>query len=276
MKIKNWNKFQHFKDRKPLWIKLYRDLLNDMSWHKLDGDTSKTLIGLWLLASEDKSGELPPIDIIAFRLRITEDKLEQQLTKLNDFLEQLDINLISTGHTPDSVEKRRDREEKNTVDKKASTHVFNFNKFWSLYPKKTGKQKCLSLWTKKKPPIEIVMKAVAWQQRSEQWKKGFIPNPSTWLNEGRWEDEPLESAGGHKDTYSIKVASGEKIIDWRASEEGTNAKGKELNIFQSEERGLTALQRNAISRELFTRVSIKKRPSRGVLNVITIRGCQRL
>mgnify|MGYP003669293305 FL=1 len=249
MKIKNWNKFQHFKDRKPLWIKLYRDLLNDMSWHKLDGDTSKTLIGLWLLASEDKSGELPPIDIIAFRLRITEDKLEQQLTKLNDFLEQLDINLISTGHTPDSVEKRRDREEKNTVDKKASTHVFNFNKFWSLYPKKTGKQKCLSLWTKKKPPIEIVMKAVAWQQRSEQWKKGFIPNPSTWLNEGRWEDEPLEAAGGHKDTYSIKVASGEKIIDWRASEEGTNAKGKELNIFPNPGEGFKEFRQRVLQGE---------------------------
>ena len=249
MKIKNWHKFQHFKDRKPLWIKLYRDLLNDISWHKLDGETSKTLIGLWLLASEDKSGELPPIDIIAFRLRITEDKLEQQLTKLNDFLEQLDINLISTGHTPDSLEKRRDREEKNTVDKKASTHVFNFNKFWSLYPKKTGKQKCLSLWTKKKPPIEIVLKAVAWQQRSEQWKKGFIPNPSTWLNEGRWDDEPLEATGEPKNIYSIKVDSGEKIIDWRASESGINAKGKELNILPHDNESIKDYRRRLLQGE---------------------------
>ena len=249
MKIKNWHKFQHFKDRKPLWIKLYRDLLNDISWHKLDGETSKTLIGLWLLASEDKSGELPPIDIIAFRLRITEDKLEQQLTKLNDFLEQLDIRCMSTGHTPDSLEKRRDREEKNTVDKKASTHAINFNKFWSLYPKKTGKQKCLSLWTKKKPPIEIVLKAVAWQQRSEQWKKGFIPNPSTWLNEGRWEDEPLEATGEPKNIYSIKVDSGEKIIDWRASESGINAKGKELNILPHDNESIKDYRRRLLQGE---------------------------
>ena len=47
-------------------------------------------------------------------------------------------------------------------------------------------------------------------------------------------------------------------------------------MIQSEERGLTALQRNAISRELFTRVSVGRRPSRGVLNVITTKGCQRL
>ena len=29
MRIKNWKKFQHFRDRKPPWIKLYRDLLGE-------------------------------------------------------------------------------------------------------------------------------------------------------------------------------------------------------------------------------------------------------
>ena len=27
MKIKNWSKFQHFKDRKPPWVKLYPGLM---------------------------------------------------------------------------------------------------------------------------------------------------------------------------------------------------------------------------------------------------------
>jgi hypothetical protein len=30
IRIKNWAQFQHFKDRKPPWVKLYRDLLDDM------------------------------------------------------------------------------------------------------------------------------------------------------------------------------------------------------------------------------------------------------
>tara|TARA_B110000495_G_C22506599_1_gene310336 strand:+ start:378 stop:521 length:144 start_codon:yes stop_codon:yes gene_type:complete len=47
-------------------------------------------------------------------------------------------------------------------------------------------------------------------------------------------------------------------------------------MIQSEERGLTALQRNAISRELFTRVSVGRRLSRGVLTVTTIRAYLRL
>src|ERR1019366_3474678 len=61
MKIKNWHKFQHFKDRRPPWIKLYRDLLDDPDWHELNGDCVKLLVNLWMLASEDKThqGILP-------------------------------------------------------------------------------------------------------------------------------------------------------------------------------------------------------------------------
>ncbi len=39
-RIKGWVKFQHFKDRRPPWIKLYRDILEDPDWHDLDGDTA--------------------------------------------------------------------------------------------------------------------------------------------------------------------------------------------------------------------------------------------
>jgi hypothetical protein len=59
MKIKNWKKLQHYKDRKPPWIKLYRDLLDDPEWHELSGDDAKHLIMLWLIASEDENGVLP-------------------------------------------------------------------------------------------------------------------------------------------------------------------------------------------------------------------------
>ena len=217
MKIKNWNKFQHFKDRNPPWIKLYRDLLNDPDWHNLDGESAKTLVMIWLLASESKDGELPSNDKIAFRLRISESQLKQKLTKLSGWLYQDDINVISERYQDDApeTETETERETEVKVDKKASTHAINFNKFWSLYPKKTGKQKCLSLWAKKKPPIEIVLKAVAWQQN----------------------------------IYSIKVASGEKIIDWRASESGINAKGKELNILPHDNESIKDYRRRLLQGE---------------------------
>jgi len=111
-RIKGWVKFQHFKDRRPPWIKLYRDILEDPDWHELDGDTSKVLVALWLIASEDEDqeGKLPDARRLAFRLRISETKVNQALTKLSHWLEQDDINMISSGYQSDAPETETETE----------------------------------------------------------------------------------------------------------------------------------------------------------------------
>ena len=102
MKIKNWSKFQHFKDRRPPWIKLYRDILDDKQWHALDGDAAKLLVNIWLLASED-DGNIAAPDELAFRLRVTDKHINGCLPRLAHWLEQRDISAISTRHQPDTV-----------------------------------------------------------------------------------------------------------------------------------------------------------------------------
>lgn len=94
MRIKNWSKFQHFKDRKPPWIKLYRDLLDDMEWHLLDAEASKLLVMLWLIASED-AGNLPDIKTLAFRLRMSQKQVNDCISRLGHWVERDDINVIS-------------------------------------------------------------------------------------------------------------------------------------------------------------------------------------
>ncbi len=113
-RIKGWVKFQHFKDRRPPWIKLYRDILEDPDWHELDGDTAKILVALWLLASEDdeQQGQLPDARRLAFRLRISETKVNQALTKLSHWLEQDGINTISSGYQDDAPETETEIETK--------------------------------------------------------------------------------------------------------------------------------------------------------------------
>jgi hypothetical protein len=120
MKIKNWVKFQHFKDRRPLWIKLYRDLLDDMQWHELDPLSSKVLVTLWLLASEDEEmdGNLPDIKTIAWRMRMPEKQVKECVSKLSHWLDQDDINAISSGYQVDALEKRREETEKEIETKK--------------------------------------------------------------------------------------------------------------------------------------------------------------
>lgn len=98
--IKNWDRFQHFKDRSPPWIKLYRDLLDDLQWHKLDPVAAKALVMLWLIASEN-DGHLPDTEELAFRLRMSESDLLEILPKLSHWIDGDCIAAISPRYHDD-------------------------------------------------------------------------------------------------------------------------------------------------------------------------------
>ena len=108
-KIKNWTKFQHFKDRRPPWVKLYRDLLDDLEWHELDPLAAKSLVMIWLIASET-DGILPDVKKLAFRLRLSENSTKSIVSKLSHWLEQADINVISERYQDDSLETETETE----------------------------------------------------------------------------------------------------------------------------------------------------------------------
>ncbi len=52
LRVKNWDSFQHYKDRSPPWIKLHRDLLRDYEFICLQDASKMQLILIWLLASQ--------------------------------------------------------------------------------------------------------------------------------------------------------------------------------------------------------------------------------
>jgi len=73
--------------------------------------------------------------------------------------------------------------------------VDDFDIFWQHYPKKTGKEAARKSFNKIRPNIEVVLEALNWQKKSEQWFKNggqYVPNPATWINQHRWEDQPPE------------------------------------------------------------------------------------
>jgi len=193
MKVKGWSKFQHFKDRKPPWIKLYRDLLDDLRWHELDPKSAKLLISLWLLASEDekKEGELPDDDTICFRLRITKRDLKSNVSHLSHWLIQDDINVISDigAISPGYQQSRLETETETETD------VCSFDVFWKAYPRKVAKEDAIKAWTKLKVNAELAEKIMAALERfkvSPDWVKDkgeFIPYPASWLNGHRFNDE---------------------------------------------------------------------------------------
>lgn len=183
MKIKNWDKFQHFKHKSDMkWFKCYgRDLLNDPDFMKMDDVKQATLFKLWCLASES-NGILPNAYDIAFRLRKPIAFVEKILIELDTwFIKGENIQELYTNYITDKI--REDKIIKTIV---------RFDEFWNLYPpvRKTNKKGCMEKW-KAKDLDSIADKVIGYvktMKETKQWKEGFVPAPMTLINQERWED----------------------------------------------------------------------------------------
>lgn len=93
-----------------------------------------------------------------------------------------------------------------------------FDVFWKAYPRKVGKGAAEKSWLRLKPTEElrtVILKAIEIHKSSNGWTKDngdYIPHPSTWLNQRRWEDE----VEGIKDLVEKRKEidrRGDKIIE---------------------------------------------------------------
>lgn len=83
LRVKDWSRFQHYKHRKPPWIRLYRELLDDITWHQLPLASRALAPMLWLLASETQEGRIEGDSAaLAFRLRLASTDFEEALKPL--------------------------------------------------------------------------------------------------------------------------------------------------------------------------------------------------
>lgn len=104
----------------------------------------------------------------------------------------------NAGATPTQHLREREKGRDGYKSKSSSN---GFDRFWEAWPNKVGKLAAERAWKNKKPPIDLVLKAITWQQNTKSWKKDegeFIPHPATWINGGRWEDQPKGREGGYR------------------------------------------------------------------------------
>lgn len=76
-----------------------------------------------------------------------------------------------------------------------------FDDFWQAYPRKIGKDAASKAYTKavRKTDHETIMAGLRAQlPKMHETEKQFIPHASTWLNQGRWQDEPEQLDNGNK------------------------------------------------------------------------------
>lgn len=68
----------------------------------------------------------------------------------------------------------------------------DFARFWAAYPRKVGKEAARRAFARAAPSLEQLLAALERQKQTDQWRRDrgrYIPNPATWLSQGRWEDE---------------------------------------------------------------------------------------
>ncbi len=86
-------------------------------------------------------------------------------------------------------------QNQNQVPPKAPKGGALFEEFWAAYPRKVGKDAARRSFERRKPGREMLdemLLAIARQKQTRGWQDNggqFIPNPSTWLHQGRWQDE---------------------------------------------------------------------------------------
>ena len=103
---------------------------------------------------------------------------------------QLQDNLIDL--------KQKRREEKKKEEKRQNGAWFI--SFWKEYPRKVSKQKAEQSFNKvctSEKVFQEIMRGLRCHKGSEQWLKDggqYVPYPSTFLNQRRWEDEDVKPA----------------------------------------------------------------------------------
>jgi hypothetical protein len=104
--MRNWDTFQHYKDRNPTWIKTYTELLSDDAYLELSGHRRAILHGLWLAYATARCQLSDDTRILTRRLNLKVTTLD--LKSLNDagFLTFTDIKPISPRATSDSPHAR--------------------------------------------------------------------------------------------------------------------------------------------------------------------------
>jgi hypothetical protein len=99
----------------------------------------------------------------------------------------------TVGNPPDNIKliPKKTTPNKTKVDK---TMDFDFNEFWSLYPRQQGRGKAKEAFIKAVTEfgLEPVMDGVhRYANDPNLPDPQFVPLPATWLNQERWADGPL-------------------------------------------------------------------------------------
>lgn len=154
-------------------------------------------------------------------------------SKIKDIATEKPSSLITHGIlSEDSLAERnreqgtgKGKEKRNTsnspeIAKTATSSDAGFYEFWNAYPKKVERKKSLEIWKRKKlssMTLQIVSDLETRITQDHKWREGFIPNPTTYLNGDRWEDEITTKENGNGTSNQSGRESATDRAAWQAA-----------------------------------------------------------
>jgi hypothetical protein len=202
VRLKNWEQYQHYKNRNPVWIKLYQDLLTSQMWVRCD-DASRTLAIACMVLAAKTDNKIPLDPAYLRRVAYLNTDPDFSVLVASDFLEIIgDSESASTTlaqrYQDASPEKRRGEKEKKQLPPPSGA----FLRFWAAWPsssRKGSRGECWERWRKNDFDLvaEEIVSHVDAMKASADWLKNsgeFIPAPLAYLNKRRWEGAETPSA----------------------------------------------------------------------------------
>ena len=108
-------------------------------------------------------------------------------------VEAQDVRAPRRSTPPEGQKPREDQAIRRGKAKSSSADAL-FDEFWGVYPRKVGKQAARKVWLKlavedMRQAVHSIQKQIKAQHFRGNDGRDFIPNPATWLTQGRWEDD---------------------------------------------------------------------------------------
>lgn len=129
-------------------------------------------------------------------------RTDEYTQKLLNGLQKQQLFPTCSRECPDTIGRKSELIEENRTEEKekhrsrerdhSGNGVSRFDEWWSHYPKKRGKADAKKAWKTRKLDASadsLIADVQKRQKYDQQWKKGFVPNPGTYLRGERWEDE---------------------------------------------------------------------------------------
>jgi hypothetical protein len=228
--IRNWDQYQREmrggenRRRRRSWIAISVDLFSDPDFFKMDLCHRSAWVGL--LCHAGKVGAV-------FELCASDARVMFQLRSNPDFevfKNQGFIDLKAATDKTDSTNKTNKTDKPSSTAKPSKVvakepEFFDF--FWAMYPKKVGKKNAKKKWIAMKldSKADEIMADIRFRLDADvNWSRGFIKDPTTYLNGEFWDDETIQTreAGGKPSTDEKWADAARQVDDEnRESQNGT-------------------------------------------------------